>query len=496
MKKTYNVSIGGRVFHLEEDAGEKLQQYIRTLENHYFQEEGGKEIMNDIECRIAELFTEYMQDPGKEVITLADIDKTIRVMGSPDDIIDEDPEEVKPPKTSRILYRNTDNNILGGVAAGIGTYFHISVPLVRLLFILLAIFYGITILVYIVLWIVVPPALTSRQKLEMKGEKINIPNIEKNIKDGINELKENKKVQDGIKKTSEFVSQAANTTGDVLFQIGKVLLKVVAGITFVLSLSVLVAAVVALTSFFWAPHTLPFYTLGFFMPSPYTVPFAIALFLAFLTPVFLLLWLSSKYLFRIRHKTYIFPLTLTVLWIVSIMVLVILGVMQTRNFSAKNTYETSETVRLSPEHPLVIRMNKLFPRTSLLNRYGFQDTGGQKTISGIPDIYIRRSPDENARITLIRKSQGSSQQKALENARFIRYNWLLHNDTLSLDNQFTIPEPRQWSFQKLILYVEIPENYRLIPDFSLQGNVYPDWQDYKGLNRIYTMTEEGLVAAD
>ena len=89
MKKTYTISIGGQIFHTEEDAGDKLQAYIQTLEKHYFQEEGGQEIMNDIENRIAELLQEATQKQNTEVVTLEDIQQVIQILGNPDDIISE-----------------------------------------------------------------------------------------------------------------------------------------------------------------------------------------------------------------------------------------------------------------------------------------------------------------------------------------------------------------------------------------------------------------------
>lgn len=83
MKKTYTISIGGQIFHTEEDAGDKLQAYIQTLEKHYFQEEGGQEIMNDIENRIAELLQEATQKQNTEVVTLEDIQQVIQILGNP-----------------------------------------------------------------------------------------------------------------------------------------------------------------------------------------------------------------------------------------------------------------------------------------------------------------------------------------------------------------------------------------------------------------------------
>ena len=176
MKKTYNINLNGQVFCIDDDACLKLQSYIDTLESHYLKEEDGREIMADIESRIAELLKEALGKGYKQVVTMEDIDQIIRIMGSPDVIIDEDTDKSTEP-IKRKLYRDTDESVLGGVASGIAAYFDISVVWIRIAFVLLAFFYGVTILVYIILWIATPAAVTARQKMEMKGEKINVSNI-------------------------------------------------------------------------------------------------------------------------------------------------------------------------------------------------------------------------------------------------------------------------------------------------------------------------------
>lgn len=188
MKKTYNINLNGQVFCIDDDACLKLQSYIDTLESHYLKEEDGREIMADIESRIAELLKEVLGKGYKQVVTMEDIDQIIRIMGSPDVIIDEDTDKSTEP-IKRKLYRDTDESVLGGVASGIAAYFDISVVWIRIAFVLLAFFYGVTILAYIILWIATPAAVTARQKMEMKGEKINVSNIEKNIRDTYDDLK-------------------------------------------------------------------------------------------------------------------------------------------------------------------------------------------------------------------------------------------------------------------------------------------------------------------
>ena len=163
MKKTYSINLNNQVFYIDENAYTQLQHYIETLEKYYFAEEDGKEIMMDIESRIAELLKEFLQKSHKEAISQTDIDKVIEIMGTPDAIIDEDTEHHSKKKNNiRKLYRDSDDAILGGVAAGFANYFAISAAWVRLIFIICAIFYGISVIVYIILWIILPQATTAK----------------------------------------------------------------------------------------------------------------------------------------------------------------------------------------------------------------------------------------------------------------------------------------------------------------------------------------------
>ena len=149
--------------------------------------------MDDIENRIGELFTESLKGQFREVVTLEDVDQAIATMGTPDDIIDEDELPRTPSsKQAKKLYRNPDDKILGGVAGGMAAYWGISSLLIRICFVLLCCYYGIFIIVYIILWIAVPKAKTTKQKLEMKGESINVSNIERSIKDEYQEIKNGK----------------------------------------------------------------------------------------------------------------------------------------------------------------------------------------------------------------------------------------------------------------------------------------------------------------
>jgi phage shock protein PspC (stress-responsive transcriptional regulator) len=182
MKKTLTVNLNNIVFHIDDDAYEMLQTYLHEIADHFQSEDEKKEIMNDIEARIAELFNEKLQK-NKNVVNLVDVQEVIEIMGKPSQYAGEDEEPATPKsdkksQRSRRFYRDPENAILGGIAGGLSAYFNIDVTLIRILLVVLVfIGVGFVIPVYIVVWFVAPEAVTASQRLEMQGEDVTVESI-------------------------------------------------------------------------------------------------------------------------------------------------------------------------------------------------------------------------------------------------------------------------------------------------------------------------------
>ncbi|MDR0230142.1 MAG: PspC domain-containing protein [Flavobacteriaceae bacterium] len=193
MNKTVTVNIGGLVFHIEEQAYLRLDQYLKAIRTSISIEEQD-EVIHDIEIRIAELFSEHITTTN-QVVTVADVDRVVEIMGKPEDYkLSEDENTYQQNSTTSNnyiytkqpkLYRDTQNGMIGGVLAGLGHYFKIEAVWLRIIFAVLLLFYGTGVLLYIIMWAVVPEAKTASQRLDMQGEPINIDTIEKKVKENI-----------------------------------------------------------------------------------------------------------------------------------------------------------------------------------------------------------------------------------------------------------------------------------------------------------------------
>ncbi len=194
MKKTLTINLSGLVFHIDEDAFEKLKSYLDAIKR-YYKNGDGEEILRDVESRIAELFQERLNNRN-QVICMADVNNLIEVMGKPEDFTDGEAEEYEVPKQTHArykrhkrLYRDPENRMLGGVCSGLAHYLGVDVVIVRLVFVLL-LFTGVGVIVYLILWVVTPEANSSAQKLEMMGEPVNLNNIGRMVRDEVNEVRD------------------------------------------------------------------------------------------------------------------------------------------------------------------------------------------------------------------------------------------------------------------------------------------------------------------
>ena len=196
MKITVSINLGGYSFNIDEDAYSELKRYLKNLELHFAGEESSAEILSDIEARMAELFRTKITT-YKQVINLNDVNQVISVLGTPEDISENGGPSAGEKFSTRgyhRMYRDPDHRIIGGVCAGMGAYWNIEPWIVRIIFFILAMMGGLGVLIYLILYIVLPEARTTAQKIEMKGEPVNIHNIKESVKKEFENVRKNMKL--------------------------------------------------------------------------------------------------------------------------------------------------------------------------------------------------------------------------------------------------------------------------------------------------------------
>lgn len=209
MNKIEYINLGGIPLAVDMDAAQRLQDYLYELDDYFGKSEYADEIIQDIELRLAELIEESMSN--RKVANMADVEKSIKIMGRPEQFEQpggDEPEDSRKRRNqegtaySRKLYRDPKNKVIAGVCSGVAAYFDINEPIwIRLAFVFLFITGGAGVLIYVILWIIMPKARTSIDRLRMKGQPIDLENIERMVENGIDHI------SDFADKVSEKISR-------------------------------------------------------------------------------------------------------------------------------------------------------------------------------------------------------------------------------------------------------------------------------------------------
>lgn len=245
MNKIIVINLGGRSIQIEEDAYDELRVYLQQLEKQFLHTESGKDIIEDIEARIAEMLNEKIKE-GKTCIQKQDVLDVIRIMGRPSDLDEEQAagsQAQNPEYEGRVkrLFRDPDQRLVGGVCSGLAQYFSIDVTIVRIIWLISFFMLGSGFLVYLILWVVVPKANTTAEKLQMKGEMPTIDNIRKSVTD---------EAQKAVKSMNEYARSEKVRSGiqELVQTIGRLLRPLFVFIAAIVSLAVIVG-IIAIASY-------------------------------------------------------------------------------------------------------------------------------------------------------------------------------------------------------------------------------------------------------
>ena len=341
MKKTLTVNLGGTVFHIDEDAYQLLDKYLSNLRIHFKKEEGSDEIMNDFEMRISEILSERVR-LGYEVISIEQVENVIARMGKIEEIFDDETSSAASEETAREsfsfdskekvnkrFFRNPDDRVLGGVCGGLSSYFGWDPTPVRILLFLLMFFYGVTIPIYFILWLIIPMARTATEKLQMKGESVTVENIGKTVTDGFEKVSNNVNEYISSGKPRTVLQKIADTFVDILGVVLKVTVVLLGILLFpplLLTLFVLLIVVIALVvaglggGFGILYHLLPSANWGMLNTYPewMLILASISTILLIGIPILSALYAICSSIFKLKPLHSGVKITLLVLWFASV----------------------------------------------------------------------------------------------------------------------------------------------------------------------------------
>ncbi len=533
MNKTININLGGYFFHIDENAYQKLRRYLDAIAKSLSDDPQGKnEIIADIEMRISELLSEKITD-ARQVVNEQDISDIIKIMGEPEDYAET--EEAysetgssyqRKQSSSKKLYRDGDDKFIGGVAAGIAHYFDVDVIWIRLAFILFFIGGGFSFLLYIILWILLPEAKTTAEKLQMEGEPVNIDNIEKKIrkeissmtetiKDGANEVTQ--KVNDGFKKNTKKArsgfQEFLDTLGSIIVTFFKVIGKFIGVILIIVSASVLISFILGIFSIG------SFEILGIEDEILQMPPFlnesmlpkwllALCVFVLAGFPFLILFVLGLRILSsNVRQFSKTTSLTLFGIWLVALLMVIFTGIEHGTSYAVEGNKIESKVLYVQPKDTLNLKLvndDDLYFQSRLRRSNDTEevyDNGVLKSYSNYIKVDIEKSKNDDYSLRIRKTSRGRNRNHANKTAGEIEYKYALDGNNLTLDAFFLSNIQNIYKDEVIYITLYAPENSTIYFDESTKYFLHGIYDvdnryDRDMATHYFLMTSDGLDCTD
>jgi phage shock protein PspC (stress-responsive transcriptional regulator) len=575
MKKNISINISGIIFHIEEDGYENLRKYLDSINRYFASFEDSSEILADIESRVAEIFLSKLNE-GKQVITSEDVNSLITTMGSVSDfkaaeeqefaksdsggtnssresnskasgstftsprqlmrdekrkilggvcsgmanyfnvdpiwirlifaltafaygvtvlvyivmwIIVPGSTELDEPDTGKKMFRDPEHKVIGGVSGGIAAYFGIDLVIVRLLFIIFTIFFGIGFIAYIVLWIALPEAKSLTDRMEMQGEPVTLSNIESNIKKNLN-------VDPGKEETTatKILLLPFRIIGILISVLAKILvplvevLRVVIGVLIILFSLVLIFTSIVTAGVF----------IGLFSQSAFSWPWVnyhdvsmplevfansfsgwlvVAAFIAALIPAVFIMILGISVIAR---KYIIGPTagwTMFVLFFISVAILSVSIPKIVYAFKEEGEYKLEQSYNLNGKTAVFH-----------VNETGMDDYDAAS-------LTLKGYNGNTFKLVQTFEAQGASRQQAIENAKMINYNVTVHDSVFTFDSNITFKDDAVFRGQRLRMTLYIPFNHPFVLDEASSRFItqYVDYDQVEEGNIWIMSQDDGLI---
>jgi len=486
MRKTLNINLGGMAFIIDENAFELLHNYLEALKRKFGNEAEREEILNDIEARIGEMLSQKLAG-SKEVISIAEVQTVIDAMGKPEDIAGEESSEPTTGSSSqqsntnsvfaepvkKRLFRDPDDAKVSGVISGLCHYFGINDPVwMRIAaVVLIPLTSGSIILLYLLIMIIVPKAMTSAEKLQMKGEPININTIEKEIKDAATRTGES--VNKFIKEQTFF-----EKLGSILLSVLTVFAKLALVLAVIVAVFSLIGVFVGFVMFYVLGKSQFNDVTGLLVDNPHIITYFSWGYLLFLGVPLLVIIYGGLRVFvgngtRIKWLKWVF---LTA-WIVGIWLLAFSGYKTAINFRHSKTNSQQLVLMQPTTGALLVQLTdstgKKINKDDEENIESFNINDEGVIVNGVnlrdmeqipvakPALEIMPSETDSFYIQQIITARGKSQPDAGRNADVTAYRFSQWDTVLNLSPWLYINKSGKWRAQSIKLRIAIPEGKKI-----------------------------------
>jgi len=491
MKKIININLSGRLIPIEDSAYEILSQYLGSLKKYFSKEEGGDEIVSDIESRIAEVFQDLLKK-GAHCITDDDVTAIKASMGTPEQFEDAAGEGTRQeqksssdddfiPRPRKRLYRDPENKVLSGVCSGLGAYFNVDPVIFRIIFALLAIGgFGTGILVYFILWIATPSADTAAEKLEMRGERIDLNTIRSTIQDELSHMKgQVKNVGDDIRNFSQGRGKQVGNDIERFFVnlasgLGKVLVFVTKGFFYFFAVVMLICLIVVGIAIAISSAAL-FPIKDLFLSSPVQSLLiwpAIGLLIGI--PIVALVIFIIRKLTGVKETNRYAGYTLTFLWLLGLAFAAIITTSLVKDFRRPATETETVAIQQPSQGKLILKRTPGIMAESEGEDFSFFDDhlliADDTVIINYIRIRVEKSQNDSFSVDVSRFSRGRNVQQARELASDIAFHLNQKDSILYLPEGFSLPPHSTYRGQRVTVTIKVPVGKNIEIDRDVYRN--------------------------
>ncbi|WP_214073405.1 PspC domain-containing protein [Mucilaginibacter sp. dw_454] len=525
MNKTIIININGTVFHIEEDAYEILKSYMTDVKRHFMNSADSHEITTDIENRIAEMFSEILAAEEKQVIVEQDVKTVVEQMGTVQDFenAENDAEGAQSNYTynnsgTRTLFRDPDDHLLGGVCAGLANYFGTQTIWLRLAFAFSVLFFGTGLFLYIILWIVIPKAVTRADRMAMKGEKLNLQGFKNNLEEELSAVRDHltnlhAEARPMIYKFRDFVTEFVYLLGKLIKGAGHILIKLIGIVILIACLAGTIALVAMLVTLaIWTdPHSHLFpYSV---MTYQYANRLYYAGFFAAFIPVLFIFLLTLKAVFNTRGIDKSVGSVLFVAWLFAVGVVVFYGTRIAAGFRSSASFNQTVSLATPSKNIYYLKINdvKYFThddstRLNMKSTFKGVVITNENTYDDFREnnmsLHIEKSDVAQPILVETFRARGNEYEDALLNARNTKYIFTQTDTLLTFDRYLQRLEGTPWRDQEIELTLKVPVNAVVMID-SKMGDFLRDGIDINQCrdknktpdapNAPFIMMNEGLT---